>query len=43
MTKVRMSCLLSESEFSPEFEIGLCEECWAVLRENLPWLFRSGE
>ncbi len=38
---IKRSFALDEAmtEFTPEAEVGICEECWARVTQQLPWLF----
>ncbi len=37
--KLKSSVALGESQFAPEVETGICEECWTTIKTLLPWLF----
>lgn len=37
--RLKMSIALGAGDFSKEFETGICEECWAVIKKHYPELF----
>ena len=37
--KLKMSIALGESNFGQEFETGICEGCWDMIKKHYPELF----
>src|SRR5438105_3252188 len=39
--KLKTQISIGPAEFTPIRETGLCEECWATIRDKYAWLFQK--